>query len=157
MHLTFVRAPGCRLPSGTREPLAALAARLEPAALAVHVVVGGDRLLARLNREFRARDRATDVLSFRYESRPGKSPQDPDAEVYVSLQRAAAQARQRGHGLAAEFLLLVLHGLLHVQGHDHEAPHQARRMRAAERDQLRWLARRWPRLTLQPLLTAPES
>jgi probable rRNA maturation factor len=96
-------------------------------------------------------------LSFRYESRPGKSPQDPDAEVYVSLQRAAAQARQRGHGLAAEFLLLVLHGLLHVQGHDHEAPHDARRMRAAERAQLRWLARRWPRLTLQPLLAAPES
>jgi phosphate starvation-inducible PhoH-like protein len=54
MHLTFVRTPGCRLPSGTREPLAALATRLEPAALAVHVVVGGDRLLARLNREFRA-------------------------------------------------------------------------------------------------------
>jgi ssRNA-specific RNase YbeY (16S rRNA maturation enzyme) len=47
-----------------------------------------------------------------------------------------------------------LHGLLHVQGHDHHESGEARRMHAAERAQLRWLARRWPRLAMRPLVPA---
>ena len=154
MQAVLVRAPGCRVPPGTRVPLVALAARLAPRQLVVHVIIGRDTLLRRLNRDFRGRDRATDVLSFRYEGAPGRAPGDPDAEIYVSLERAAAQARERRHGLGSEFVLLVLHGLLHVQGHDHHERGEARRMHAAERAQLRWLARRWPRLAMQPLVPA---
>lgn len=154
MRALVLRAPGCRLPPGTRAPVVALAERLAPSWLRVHVIAGGDGLLRRLNAEFRGRDRATDVLSFRYEHAPGRAPDDPDAEIYVSLERAAIQARERRHGLGAEFVLLVLHGLLHIQGHDHHRPGEARRMHAAERAELRWLARRWPRLAMRPLVPA---
>jgi probable rRNA maturation factor len=159
VRLEFACAPGCRPPSGTREPLVALAGRLAPARLVVQVVVARDGLLRRLNREFGRRDRATDVLSFLYADavrrRPdGRGPESaaPGAEVYVSLERTAAQARERGHTRAREFVLLVLHGLLHLQGHDHHTPPQARRMRAAEVRALRWLARRWPGIAGLPLL-----
>jgi len=154
MQAVLVRAPGCRLPPGTRAPVVALAGRLAPSRLRVHVIVGRDALLRRLNGEFRGRDRATDVLSFRYERAPGRAAGDPDAEIYVSIERAAIQARERRHGLGSEFVLLVLHGLLHIQGHDHHRPDEARRMRAAERTQLRWLAQRWPRLAMRPLVPA---
>jgi probable rRNA maturation factor len=116
-------------------------------------VLGGDALLRRLNREFRRRDEPTDVLSFRYDDAPGGAL--ADAEIYVSLPRAAAQARERGHGPAREVVLLVLHGLLHLQGHDHHTTADARRMRAAEAAALRWLGRRWPALGGAPLVAAP--
>lgn len=69
-----------------------------------------DAELRRLNREFRKKDYATDVLSF-----PG-SP----GEIAVSFDRAAEQAAEMGHGVDAELRILMLHGLLHLSGMDHE-------------------------------------
>src|SRR5262245_42798285 len=66
VRLDFTGAPGCRAPAGTRTALVALAEGLRPRRLEVQVVVGRDPLLRRLNRDFRGRDRATDVLSFLY-------------------------------------------------------------------------------------------
>lgn len=82
-----------------------------------------DRELRRLNRQFRGKDYATDVLAF------------PEAgeclgEVAISTERAAAQAREYGHGLEAEVEILMLHGLLHLLGMDHEK--DAGRMLRAE-------------------------
>jgi probable rRNA maturation factor len=137
--------------------LVALARRLAPRALGVQLVVGDDALLRRLNREFRDSDRGTDVLSFLYEASPrrkGRGGDGPDAEIFVSLPRAAAQARERGHGTAEEMLVLALHGMLHLQGHDHHAPAPARRMGAAEAAHLDWVGRRWPRLRPRPMLEA---
>jgi probable rRNA maturation factor len=154
MRLTVARATGRRLPPGTRSALVGLAERLRPARLQVQLVLGDDALLRRLNREFRARDRRTDVLSFRYEPGPGGAADGADAEVYVSVPQARRQARERGHGLASEIVLLVLHGLLHVQGHDHHTEPEARRMRRAERAQLARLASRRRGPALRPLLPA---
>ncbi len=69
-----------------------------------------DAELRRLNREFRKKDYATDVLSF-----PG-SP----GEIAVSFDRAAEQAAEMGHPVDAELRILMLHGLLHLSGMDHE-------------------------------------
>jgi probable rRNA maturation factor len=154
VRLTIVGTPGRRLPRGSRAALVALAARLRPTGLRVQLVLADDRALRRLNRAYRGLDRPTDVLSFRYESTPGTAPGDPDAEVYVSVTRAARQARQRGHGLGSELVLLGLHGLLHVQGHDHERPAEARRMRRAEALHLTWLGRRPGGARLRPLVPA---
>jgi probable rRNA maturation factor len=78
-------------------------------------LLADDRELRRLNRQFLGRDYPTDVLAF----------PSPDSDVFlgeiaVSVQRAAEQACQRGHGLEHEVGILMLHGLLHLLGMDHE-------------------------------------
>lgn len=158
MKLEFVCQAGCQLPAGTRAALVAVAARLAPAPLVVHVVTARDGLLRRLNEEYRGQARTTDVLAFRYESgargRGGAAAprHGPDAEVYVSLDRTVVQAREHGHSRGREFVRLVLHGLLHLQGHDHHSGPEACRMRAAETRALRWLAGRYPRLATTGLV-----
>jgi probable rRNA maturation factor len=81
----------------------------------VAVTVWNDRRLHELNRTYRGKDRPTDVLSFPYDDDGG-----PIGDVVISIDRAAAQAAERGHGLQRELELLTLHGTLHVCGYDHE-------------------------------------
>ena len=87
----------------------------------------GDAELRRLNRDFRGRDYPTDVLSFPASSvglqacgRPRSSPAEPLGDIAISLPRAAAQARRQGHPLEDEIGILMLHGLLHLLGYDHQ-------------------------------------
>ena len=75
---------------------------------AVTCLITTDAELRRLNREFRGKNYATDVLSF------------PPDEMAISLDRAAAQAKELGHSIDAELRILMLHGLLHLCGMDHE-------------------------------------
>lgn len=86
-----------------------------------------DRELRRLNRKFRGRNCATDVLSF---------PSEEGGEIAISLDRAAVQAAGQGHSLADEIRILMLHGVLHLSGMDHET--DAGEMAAAE---MRWRRR----------------
>lgn len=74
-----------------------------------------DRELRRLNRRFLGRDYPTDVLAF-----PSPSPDGFLGEMAVSVQRAFEQAREHGHGPEEEVGILMLHGLLHLVGMDHE-------------------------------------
>ena len=74
-----------------------------------------DREIRALNRRFRAKDAATDVLSF-----PSGSENGAAGEIAISLDRAAAQAREHGHSLDEEVRILMLHGVLHLAGMDHE-------------------------------------
>ncbi len=79
-----------------------------------HCRITGDAELRRLNRDYRGLDAATDVLSF---------PSDDPVflgDLAISRHRAAAQARQFGHSLTRELQLLLLHGVLHLKGFDHE-------------------------------------
>jgi probable rRNA maturation factor len=79
------------------------------------VLLAGDEKLRELNREFRGKDKATDVLSFPL------SPEDADGgDLAISLETAAAQAKEQGHPLQIEVKILMLHGLLHLAGYDHE-------------------------------------
>jgi probable rRNA maturation factor len=87
----------------------------------VTCLITTDAELRRLNKQFRGKNYATDVLSF------------PPDEMAISLDRAAAQARELGHSLDAELRILMLHGLLHLCGMDHET--DSGEMRRAE---IRW-------------------
>lgn len=87
--------------------------------------ITSDAELHRLNRDFRSKDSSTDVLSF-----PSPSPQGFLGDVAISLPRARAQAAEFGHGLEDEICVLLLHGVLHLLGHDHET--DSGRMRRAE-------------------------
>ncbi|MCC7359591.1 MAG: rRNA maturation RNase YbeY [Anaerolineales bacterium] len=108
-----------------------------PAALSVRVT--GDADLRALNRRFRAEDHATDVLSF------PSGPALPAAgapylgDIAVSYARAAAQARRGRHSVQAELQLLVVHGVLHLLGHDHATPAEQAAMWAAQAEVLRQL------------------
>jgi probable rRNA maturation factor len=95
------------------------------------VAIVSDATIRRLNREWRGKDRPTDVLSFPQEQRGARGRLVGD--VIISLETARRQARRGGWTLAAELRRLLAHGLLHCLGHDHERRPEARRMAAAER------------------------
>lgn len=101
---------------------------LAPHAGSLAVRFVSDREMRRLNRTFGHRDAPTDVLSF-----PGDEPGDegsgagavPDlpphlGDIAVSVPTARRQARELGHGVERELRTLLLHGVLHCLGHDHE-------------------------------------
>ena len=93
-----------------------------------------DAAIRKLNCAHRARDAATDVLSFpQEEPRAARRASGPIGDVVISLPTALRQAKAGGWSLALELRRLLAHGLLHCLGHDHERPAQARRMAAAER------------------------
>ena len=80
-----------------------------------HCVITGDRELRRLNRDFRHQDHATDVLSF-----PAAGSNGFLGDIAISFDRAARQAAEHGHDVGREIEILMLHGLLHLLGMDHE-------------------------------------
>jgi probable rRNA maturation factor len=87
----------------------------------VTIVFVSDGAIKNLNRQFRGKNYATDVLSF-----PSKAEafavdsQTQLGEVVISVQRAAVQARGNGLSFSNEVKQLILHGLLHLSGYDHE-------------------------------------
>ena len=85
------------------------------------IVFLSDAAIRKLNRQFRSKDHATDVLSFPAQPEPFERDGSPAlGEVAISLDRAAAQAKENGLTLTNEVEQLILHGLLHLCGHDHE-------------------------------------
>lgn len=99
------------------------------------VVVVGDEEMRALNRDHRGRDRATDVLSFSQlddQPQPGEAPQIL-GDVVISVDTARRQAEAGGWTLDEELARLLVHGLLHLLGHDHEAgAEQEARMKGEE-------------------------
>jgi len=83
----------------------------------VNVLVTSSQELRSLNRRFRGKDRPTDVLSFPPEFGGG----DFAGDVAISLEIARQNARRLDHSVADELKILVLHGVLHLAGHDHES------------------------------------
>lgn len=111
----------------------------------------GDAAMRRLNRAHRGRDRTTDVLSFPlYEPfrAPKRGPRGATevllGDIVVSVDVAVRQAAAYGATLEAEIERLLVHGLLHLLGHDHEAPHERARMERAERRLFTAIGLRWP-------------
>lgn len=98
----------------------------------VSVVLGNDALLQKLNRQFRAVDSTTDVLSFP----TGEADPDSSAvylgDVVISVPRAQQQAAAEGHSEEDELQLLVAHGILHLLGYDHEKSSDKKRMQAVQ-------------------------
>jgi probable rRNA maturation factor len=85
------------------------------------IVFVGDEAIQKLNRQFRGQDYVTDVLSFPSEAEPFETGNGLQlGEVVISVQRAAAQANEHGLSFSDEVRQLILHGLLHLCGYDHE-------------------------------------
>jgi len=83
----------------------------------VEVLLTSDAELKRLNKAFRGKNKATDILSF---PTPVEISADHAGDLAISLETAARQADEHGHTLPDELKILLLHGLLHLDGEDHE-------------------------------------
>ncbi len=96
------------------------------------ILLTDDAQIQSLNREYRGFDMPTDVLSF------GVHERDPETgflylgEIIVSIPYAAKQAQKNGHSLKAEVQLLIVHGVLHLLGHDHADAKEKAKMWAAQ-------------------------
>src|ERR1039457_6352559 len=102
----------------------------------VYVLLAGDATLRRLNRTFRGKDKATDVLSFpaaptTFHFAESEGP-GLAGDLAISLETAARQAARFGHTLRDEVRVLLLHGVLHLAGFDHEADGGQMAVREAE-------------------------
>jgi probable rRNA maturation factor len=86
----------------------------------VSVLLTNSRELRVLNRQFRGKDKPTDVLSFPSEVVGARRFV---GDVAISVEIAAQNAKRLGHSTADEVKILILHGLLHLAGYDHEADH----------------------------------
>jgi probable rRNA maturation factor len=103
--------------------LAAWLRRIAPRRLPRDLTIAlvSDARIRGLNRQFRRKDAATDVLSF-----------EP-ADIAIATGVARRQAREAGHSYATELKVLALHGLLHLIGYDHHRPADRARMSRLER------------------------
>jgi probable rRNA maturation factor len=126
--------PNRYVEAGTRRLLPwlkGLVAALAPQAEAFSVRFVGDRAMRLANRRFRGLDKTTDVLSF-----PGDDGYLGD--ILISVPAARRQALEAGHGVDREIKTLLLHGILHCLGHDHEAD-RGEMERLERRLRKRWL------------------
>jgi rRNA maturation RNase YbeY len=141
------------------------------------LVIVSDRKIRRLNREYRGKDKATDVLSFplteagdiaqpsngrgrrksNESATSSKSSAPPCAlgDVVISAETAGRQARTLGEPISARMRTLLIHGTLHLLGYDHEgSPTEARRMFAKEHELAELLG--GPRRIIRDAKTDPE-
>ncbi len=119
VRFVWQRRPSAPAAERLRRLARAALARLGVEGAEVHVVVTGDATVRELNARFRGVDRPTDVLSFPDGARlPGGATLL--GEIVISLDTARRQAEELGHDEVRELEELMLHGLLHLLGHDHE-------------------------------------
>jgi probable rRNA maturation factor len=104
------------------------------------IALVGDRAIRRLNQRHRGKDRATDVLSFGGSA----GPEPLLGDVVISLDRASRQAAAYGATLDSEIRRLLIHGIAHLRGHDHQTAAERARMLRLERKMARAIGMRWP-------------
>jgi len=110
----------------------------------VSLVFTDSETVQRLNRDYRGVDAPTDVIAFYM--LPEKETASafvlpPDGvtrlgEVIISYPQAVEQAKEQGHSVNKELALLIIHGILHLLGYDHEKPEEEAKMRAREKELL---------------------
>jgi probable rRNA maturation factor len=128
----------CRVPSQSRTPSRRLMARWADAALGTRgvgcemalQVVSAPRM-RKLNQRFRGKDRPTNVLAFPAAPAPGVKPR-PLGDVVICAAVLRREAREQGKSETAHWAHLIIHGTLHLVGHDHEADGDATRMERRE-------------------------
>ncbi|EKX53280.1 hypothetical protein GUITHDRAFT_150364 [Guillardia theta CCMP2712] len=95
------------------------------------IVLCSDVWIRGLNKKWRQKDTATDVLSF-----PQETDNDILGDLVISVQTAEAQAAERGHDLRHEMRVLMVHGFLHLLGYDHETGEEDKAEMARAEDKL---------------------
>jgi len=108
------------------------------------LVFADSETMQRLNRDYRGVDEPTDVLAFYMLPQKGADVSfalPPDGvlrlgEVIISYPQAVEQAKEQGHSTERELALLIIHGILHLLGYDHEEPEEESEMRTREKELL---------------------
>lgn len=132
MPFTVQRASrASHIPSDRRLRAWASAALAKNADVTVRYVASAEA--RRLNRRFRGKDYATNVLSFPYDDALDGTVA---GDIVVCAPVVAREAREQGKSIEAHHAHLLVHGLLHLQGYDHERERDARRMERREREVL---------------------
>lgn len=103
-----------------------------------------DDAIRSLNRRYRSRDCATDVLSFPLDETPQAVPESLLGDIVISVETARRQAAAYDAPVQREIYRLLIHGLLHLKGHDHMAAAQRRTMQREERRLADAIALPWP-------------
>lgn len=112
--------------------------------LEISIVFTDSETVQKLNRDYRGVDEPTDVLAFYMLPRQGDDFSfvlPPDSithlgEIIISYPQAVEQAKEQGHSVEQELALLIIHGILHLLGYDHEQPEEEAKMRAREKELL---------------------
>ena len=118
----------------TASILREIASDLEPRERAVDIVLIDDKSIREINRDYRGRDAATDVISFSYLEDGGPAQEeDIVGEIYISLETVRREASELGVDWKHLFLRIGVHGLLHVVGYEHGTDDDAERMERQER------------------------
>ena len=118
-------------PSTVRERAERMLAALQMKDAELSVLLCDDATIHELNRDYRGKDRPTDVLAFAMrEGEHGDLAPELLGDVVVSIDTARRQAAEHGRTLVAEVTYLLAHGLLHLLGYDHATVAEDRRMRA---------------------------
>lgn len=122
INLVIIQEPVAGLSEAMLTTFARRACRAVRLKGAISVLVTSSRELRSLNRRFRSKNKATDVLSF--PAMPGLVP-DYAGDIAISAEIAAKNARRLGHSAVDEIKVLTVHGILHLAGYDHERDHGA--------------------------------
>lgn len=112
--------------------------------LEISLVFTDSETVRKLNRDYRGVDEPTDVIAFNMLPQKETAPAfvlPPDGvtrlgEVIISYPQAVEQAKEQGHSVEQELALLIIHGILHLLGYDHEQPEEEAKMRAREKELL---------------------
>lgn len=101
------------------------------------MVITDDEEIHALNREYRGKDRATDVLSFpMFEADEMIFSPAELGDIVISADTMATQAAEYGHSQSRELAFLFVHGLLHLLGYDHELGEEAEKAMFARQDEI---------------------
>jgi len=121
-----------------------------PPNVEISLLITGQERIQELNREYRGKDSPTDVLSFsmaeqKEEDEPTAFIGPPDGllhlgEVIISYPQALIQAQESGHSIRKELATLIVHGVLHILGYDHEVPEKEPAMTAKQNQIMESLA-----------------
>jgi probable rRNA maturation factor len=126
----------------------ALVAQGAGAEVELGLVIATEERVKQLNRDYRGRDEPTDVLAFSAREEVGTVlppfVQPPDGvlhlgEVIISYPQAVIQAEEHRHSIKKEIAILIIHGVLHLLGYEHDKLELARRMRAREEEILSYI------------------
>jgi len=132
MHFNIISESDRRIP---RRKIMALLSLIEeeeePPDSTVNIVFTNDRKIHKLNKNYRGKNRPTDVLSFNIDDDEAEGA--VFGEIYISTDTASRNAREFGRTFTAEILLLCCHGFLHLLGYDHEAEKDFRKMQGKEK------------------------
>jgi len=105
----------------------------------IAIVIEEDSYIQSLNNKYRGMDEPTDVLSFPYSGKDPDSDQEILGDILIAFPRASKQAKEGGHSVMDELILLVVHAALHLCGFDHESEEEKEEMWSVQDDILEML------------------